>query len=356
MCAIIETPAGVIMEAEKLEAACDTNDDGYGVMYVDPETGILVAEQFLFATGAEQAKHLIEKMAQLENVHAVFHVRYGTHGTRSLENTHPFKVVSKEECGRDIWLMHNGVINITSDDPADKDKSDTRIFAEYILRPMLLAAPGLMMLHAFNQLVQEYCTGSRLLLMNDLGQVARVGEWQKNGKCVVSNNSYFHKTYSTNTRNWGQYYGWGSEGSFDSEYGSGNNTTPVIGGTPGVQDWFTKNKRNLEEPKTDLEKLREEESKELKERATNGDTMVVPLKEEPKETVRSYLLVEVGRRMKRTDELEVQDLFEMTEEQISDFAWTDPQALAELIMELREDDDPSEDSEEYQKLYKQWNS
>jgi len=350
MCAIIETPAGVVMESEKLEAACDTNDDGYGVMYINPGTQELIAEQFLFPTGKEQAEHLIKKMAELENIHAVFHLRFGTHGTRSLENTHPFRVTSKEECGRDIWLMHNGTISITSDDPADKDKSDTRIFCEYILRPVLLAAPGLITSHALNQLVQEYCSGSRLLLMDDLGNIARIGEWQKNGKCIVSNNSYFHKSVSYSpgsahdSRNWGQYYGWGSEGYYGSgstETAKEDKTSPIVGGTPSVSDWLQRNKKN-QETKTDLEKLREEESKELKDKAKKD-----------KETTKSYLLIEVGHRMKSTDDLEVADLYEMTEEQIQDFAWTDPQALAELIMEMREDQ--LEDFEvETKDLYKQF--
>src|SRR5690606_9567304 len=140
MCVIIVKKAGERLPFHKLDAACDYNDDGFGYMYVDPETKELVVKKELFASSALAARALDSLMDAHAGLDVVYHLRFGTHGARSIANVHPFQVLNKEEHGRDVWMMHNGVINIKSSAAEDKDKSDTVIFMEYIVRPILAAA------------------------------------------------------------------------------------------------------------------------------------------------------------------------------------------------------------------------
>lgn len=191
MCVIIDKPCGVRMAKTKLDAACNFNRDGFGYMYIHPETGKLIAERVLPKTTLLAQQLLDAKFDELTNVHAVFHLRYGTHGGETLSNVHPFQVLNKEQHGKDVWFMHNGVINIKSDEVADKGKSDTVLFNEYVLRPTLADCPALLDNHAYLGLLADYIGSSKLLFMDDTGKITRVGNWETNEGCVVSNNSYF---------------------------------------------------------------------------------------------------------------------------------------------------------------------
>lgn len=196
MCVIIEKTPGQTFPAQKIKSACKTNRDGFGYMYVCPETNRIVVNKVLTSSAEEAAEKINQLFEELKNLHVIFHLRYGTHGARSEANVHPFQVLNKEEHGRDVWMMHNGVINIKSSNPEDKDKSDTVIFMEYIVRPILAAAPDLLHTHAFHQLVGEYTSGSRLLFLDDTGKIMRTGTWHVVDGLACSNNSYFNDTWS----------------------------------------------------------------------------------------------------------------------------------------------------------------
>lgn len=191
MCAIIELPIGSTFNAKKLTNASFINSDGFGLMYINPETSKLEVVKEYIKDNTLATKKLLELVEEHKNNYAVLHLRYATHGTVDADNCHPFPILTKEKDGRDIYMMHNGVISITSSAEHDKGKSDTALFAEYIVRPVLKAAPELLHTHAFHQLVSDYTSGSRLIFLDEDGRVVRTGKWETNEDCAVSNNNYF---------------------------------------------------------------------------------------------------------------------------------------------------------------------
>lgn len=197
MCIIIDKPAGATLPVNDIESAAWKNDDGLGYMYISPSTGKLVAERKLFSMGKER-EEFTEIWNQLENLHVIYHLRMATHGGVTLENVHPFQVLNKSEHGRDLWFMHNGVIHSM---PVTVGKSDTRVFNDLILKPLLSRDPTLLFDQAFQLMLSEVTKGSRLLFMDDLGRIVRTGDWHARGDCIVSN----EYSFSYNSRMTGNY-------------------------------------------------------------------------------------------------------------------------------------------------------
>lgn len=347
MCVIIDKPCGVILSDYKVEAACEFNQDGFGYMYIDPVTNDMVAERVLCKTIAEAQKLLVAKFDELKNVHAIFHLRYGTHGSETIENVHPFQILNKKEHGRDLWFMHNGMISITSDAPEDKDKSDTAIFCEYILKPTLSLAPDLLFTHAFIGLLEEYIGSSKLLFMDDLGRVTRVGAWETNEECIVSNNNYFYSNYRTRATRQPPACGYGTyQGGYYDNYDmiDKDDKAPFTGGNSLKT-----------ETKKELDKTAEDYQKRLDEwREGNGakqSLITLDGNKAAEETKKQLELAEakldrpgddedfddmvmVLNTMKRVEDLTVEDLMVMYTDDIDLLVEEYPDRAQELIHEL----------------------
>jgi hypothetical protein len=63
-----------------------------------------------------QTSDLELALPRFQSIPAMFHARYGTHGTKTLDQVHPYRVVG------DIYMAHNGIFDIPT---PDKTKSDT---------------------------------------------------------------------------------------------------------------------------------------------------------------------------------------------------------------------------------------
>lgn len=120
MCLIIYNPNGSPMKTEYLRLAYENNPDGFGIMYAD--NGRVIVNQGLFTL--DVIKELIRECRG--KPYAV-HFRYKTRGKISAEMTHPFQVLSHEEDGEDLWMMHNGTFSFLK---PEGDQSDTSLFAE----------------------------------------------------------------------------------------------------------------------------------------------------------------------------------------------------------------------------------
>lgn len=120
MCIILYNENGKKLDKNRLETAYNNNPHGYGVMWneggrVNTVKGLCDFDQIWQLT----------KM--LEGTTYALHFRWQTMGDISEARCHPFEVLTKDQHGLDLVMMHNGTIFSL---PKDKEKSDTQIFAE----------------------------------------------------------------------------------------------------------------------------------------------------------------------------------------------------------------------------------
>jgi glutamine amidotransferase len=99
----------------------------------------------------------IEMRGKYPEGYAMWHARFATHGTTTVDNCHPFQV------GKDskTYLAHNGILPIM--EPQGDTRSDTRIFAEDLL-PAIGGVVALDNLQVQN-LIEDFTTGSKVCVL-----------------------------------------------------------------------------------------------------------------------------------------------------------------------------------------------
>lgn len=179
-----------------------SNKDGLGVMF--PENGRLIVKKALSDKDQdilfEEVKHRVKPGTPVAT-----HQRFGTSGAKDTTNVHPFKLLSIDEGDSiDLYMMHNGIIDIKE----IGNLCDTATYAEYVLRPMLKKDNNLWRTHAFKVLMDLGIGSSKLLFMDNKGNVEFVGEdrgeWRK--KVWLSTPSYVE--YSRYSYDDDFYYGY----------------------------------------------------------------------------------------------------------------------------------------------------
>lgn len=173
MCIIIYSPTGSIPK-KHLQRGLTVNPDGWGIMY--PCDGQLVIRK-----GMTRQEFWAAWKTRPANVPVVFHARIGTHGTRGIENCHPFVV------RHDLAVAHNGVIHHHAD--VNSPLSDTRLF----VRDMVQRLPhNFLEYQPIRRLLANYIGHSKLVFMDEDGDVDIIneglGHWSN--KRWYSNNSY----------------------------------------------------------------------------------------------------------------------------------------------------------------------
>ena len=123
MCLLTVALPGSTQRIEDLKIACINNPDGFGY-------AVHAGKRIITGRGMDAetliARYLADR-ARFPEGPAMFHARFATHGTESLDNCHPFRVGGD----REIVLAHNGILPMTV---ARKERrSDTRIYAEEVL-------------------------------------------------------------------------------------------------------------------------------------------------------------------------------------------------------------------------------
>lgn len=158
MCLIIDRPTGRVVPTEYLTTGLFSNPDGWGIMWA--ARGEIVALRGLPPSEFWDAW----KEAPPDRDVAV-HFRWATHGTKALDNVHPF--IYKDA----VAVMHNGIIDI--DRSADPRLSDTAHYVERVVGPWVTRNPTALQ---YAELLAPDIAGSRLLLLDRLGVRARVNE------------------------------------------------------------------------------------------------------------------------------------------------------------------------------------
>lgn len=150
MCIAIAKPAGMAITKKILKQCFDSNPDGAGFcVEID---GKLVINKGYFTFEDFYAAYL-----PYEELKALIHFRIRTHGQTDAENCHPFFITDN------VAFIHNGII---SDVPHHKDKSDTRMFKEQYLLPIVqnygqqaLTSP------IISRLIEKFIGGSKFVFM-----------------------------------------------------------------------------------------------------------------------------------------------------------------------------------------------
>lgn len=152
MCLLTFIPEGVSPDMEKFRIAAINNPDGFGFAIL-AESKILTGHSMNFEEAADKFLDLRSR----NSGPAVFHFRWATHGSETIDNCHPFFL------GQDSKsiVAHNGIlpVKILKGD----DRSDTKVFAQDIMP----AVGGICALDDddyFKQL-SKWATGSKLVFL-----------------------------------------------------------------------------------------------------------------------------------------------------------------------------------------------
>ena len=155
MCMLCVVPPNVIPSREKLENSALNNPHGFGFAIVIPSEKRIYVERTMNADTS--INRFITMRGMYPEGYAMWHARFATHGSTTVDNCHPFKV------GKDshTYLAHNGILPIV--EPHGDTRSDTRIFAEDLL-PAIGGVASLDNPQVVN-LIEDFTSGSKVCVL-----------------------------------------------------------------------------------------------------------------------------------------------------------------------------------------------
>lgn len=170
MCLIAFAKDKLLIPNTNLTRGFSRNNDAWGIMYPD-------GERVRMTKATNNLEDFFAAWREVPDLTPVAsHFRYATHGTKTVDNAHPFDVLGD---GR-IGMMHNGVISSMG---TDKDLSDTAIFVRDWIKPQLEHSPELLEVDAWRGMVADFIgRGSKLLFMTGDGRTFiindKAGTWE----------------------------------------------------------------------------------------------------------------------------------------------------------------------------------
>lgn len=188
MCIIVYNPAGKTLDKSAMRLAYDNNPHGFGVMWNEDHDVFSLKALGNFNDIWQLLKHL-------QGYPYALHFRWMTQGEIKEEQCHPFEILSQEEHGMNLQMMHNGTI-FGLKKPADE--SDTAVFAKHLTQAYLTRHMNLPNLFSnMHGMIPSIGTFNKFVFMADGNRVEIVneqaGDWQDN---VWYSNTYsFEKGY-----------------------------------------------------------------------------------------------------------------------------------------------------------------
>jgi hypothetical protein len=185
-------PPNVIPSRQKLENSALNNPHGFGFAIVIPSENRIHVERTMNADTS--INRFLDMRGKYPEGYAMWHARYATHGSMTVENCHPFQV----GVGNSLtYLAHNGILPII--EPKGDDRSDTRIFAEDLL-PAIGGVTALDNPQVSN-LIEDFTGGSKVCILTidpraeyqcylyhaEKGKKDESGVWWSNDTCYLDN-------------------------------------------------------------------------------------------------------------------------------------------------------------------------
>jgi len=155
MCMLCVIPPDTIPSRDKLENSALNNPHGFGYAIAVPKENRI--HTFRTMNADECINKFYEDRAKYADGYAIWHARYATHGSTTLDNCHPFQVGKDEQ----TYLAHNGILSVI-ENPKEQ-RSDTRIFAEDLL-PSIGGVSSLDNHQVWNML-EDFTTGSKVAVL-----------------------------------------------------------------------------------------------------------------------------------------------------------------------------------------------
>lgn len=128
MCLIVNNPSGESLHPLRMEVALKNNPHGVGVMWHDRETGRVQSIRGMF-----DHKDYTDLHDMLLGVPHAIHFRLRTRGPIGEIACHPFRILTEEDNGMDLYMMHNGTLDVPNVD----GESDTMTFANRLRNQLL---------------------------------------------------------------------------------------------------------------------------------------------------------------------------------------------------------------------------
>lgn len=208
MCLIATSDAKRKIPLELLSNAYDNNKDGVGIVFYNKITERL---QIIKSAGNFEDFKKIWEICP-DDVNIAVHFRFKTHGDLSVDNIHPYEILSKDKGHSvDMVMMHNGTIG--SIHTSGDKRSDTAMYIDLILRPILAENPTLIYNEGFLKLVtRDIGSHNKFLFFDSSDKVTLFneasGHTDKDVPDVWFSNSYSIKTntYRSSKTSAGSYY------------------------------------------------------------------------------------------------------------------------------------------------------
>jgi Glutamine amidotransferases class-II len=169
MCLAIVKKANATLDPEEMKEASISNPHGFGVAWTDGKR--------LRCFKTMKKTELFDRLKKIVAYPAIVHFRFATHGTKSVENCHPFRI------NKSTAMIHNGIIDIKCHDAT---RSDTWHFVEDVVKPLEAMSRGQFISSPEGQeMMAKYIgSGSKLCFLNWKGEIVIVnesaGHWRDN--------------------------------------------------------------------------------------------------------------------------------------------------------------------------------
>ncbi len=173
MCLIIAKPFNARVDLEHVEIASFTNADGIGISISNGKD--IQIHKYMSFKAFKQAH---EADLQNESLQCLIHLRYGTHGSKTLKNVHPFRT------SHGYAFAHNGVLDIK----VKRDITDSETYMRRHFNGVSNPADPV-----FVESISKDIGSSKFVLMMPDKFVffnEQLGHWNKENGCWYSNYGY----------------------------------------------------------------------------------------------------------------------------------------------------------------------